>query len=299
MDLVTVVCERDIQDILLQVQSVDLFVTKPIHHLITVEDGSKSPSWWRDKLNKYYFNSKHTFTLEWKQRPDMEPFTEPFNYGYRRQQVEKMRLAAKSDKEHVLLLDAKNIFIREVDIYQWPYKNGNGITFKLADKPDTFFPRQWLEYVHRRTGLPIPNLVPSSMTTPFALTTKYVRDAVSNPEFDSLFYDHNGAIPMTETFLYFFYVPEKEIDPPGPIVMGAMNHMKQPVNGDWEQEVNTSIFEAEFTNSPSHGLHRRVRYLMNDRAKETYYKWLLSLGFNRTLAHDYTYFIMTDQCAGQ
>lgn len=296
MDLLTVVCERDLQDMLLQAESIELFVTEPVTHRILIEDGSQSKEWWTEILSRFY--RKHNLVLEWSERPEMEPFNEPFNYGYRRQMAEKLKLAAKSDQETVLMLDAKNIFIRDVNVHDWPYKLGNGMNAKLSDKPADWFPRQWIDYIHHRTGRPIPKLVPGSMATPFALTTKYVRDAVNNPEFDELFYDHSGGIPMTETTLYYFYVPVDEIDPPGPVVMGSMNHMHKPADGDWEREVNTSILSAGFYDSPTHGLHRKVRYLMNNQAKRNYFDWLVSLGFDPILAYDYTYFIMTDQTPG-
>jgi hypothetical protein len=294
MELVTVICARDEQDILLQAHSIDTFIEEPCVHWITVEDGSKSLYEWYDILEPYY--KRHTLKLCMSYRPVGIEFPSPFNLGYRRQMTEKLKSAASVQSKTCLLLDAKNIFVRPTELSRWPYKNGSGKYTFLEDQPEDWFPRQWINYIHERTGLKIPSKFPPHLATPFAMTTEYVRNAVNHPLFESLYFT-NDAIPMTETFYYNFFVPENEFDTPGPLVCNAMSHLKLAVSID--EYVTDNMEHCQHFNSPTHGAHRRLRALMPRQTKDKYKNWLIKRGLDEKLVTDYVEFIHADVAIGQ
>jgi hypothetical protein len=279
MELVTIACERDIQDLLLQAHSIDKFIQEPCHHWITVEDESLTPEEWHGILAPYY--TRHKLHLTFSKRPDLY-FDAPFTVGYRRQQLLKLETAAKVTSDTSLVLDCKNFFIRSTKLSDWPYKNGNGRYTFLDEEPEYFLPKQWVNYIHTVTGLEMPSKFPPRLATPFACTTEYVRAAVEYPKFDGIFYQ-TSAIPMTEMFYYYFFVPKNQLDSFVIDVGGALGYRDNP------NEIDHSIIT-----SPTHGLHRRARKEMTLDAKVSYADWLISLGLNKQLVNDYVYYEMTD-----
>ena len=139
MDLVTIACKRDIQDLLLQAHSIDKFIEKPCRHWITVEDESLTPEEWHSLLSPYY--TRHKLNLAFSKRPDLE-FDAPFTLGWRRQQMLKLATAAKSLDDTVLVLDSKNIFVRSTDLDNWPFKHGNGRYINPEERGDMYMPRK-------------------------------------------------------------------------------------------------------------------------------------------------------------
>ena len=286
MDLVTIACERDIQDLLLQAHSIDKFIEKPCRHWITVEDESLTPEEWHGFLLPYY--QRHTLYLTFSKRPDLY-YDTPFTLGYRRQQVLKLLAAANVYSDTCLVLDCKNFFIKPVDLGLWPYKNGNGRYTILEEEPADFFPRQWINHINSVTNLEIPKKFPTRLATPFACTKKYAKAAVEHPWFERLFF-HEPCIPMTEMFYYYFFVPFDELDLPSHNVGGALSFLDNP------NDIQKHIEDAK--SQLTHGLHRRARKEMTQANKDIYANWLLTIGLNKTLVENYVYYEMTDTTWG-
>lgn len=293
MDLVTVACERDIQDLLLQAHSIDKFIQEPCHHWITVEDESLTPDEWHGILSPYY--QRHKLHLTFSRRPDLY-FDPPFTLGWRRQQILKLTTSAMADADHVLVLDCKNIFVRPTNLNDWPFKHGNGRYIYPHEKGEHYLPTKWIEYVHQKTGMKSPEKHPGMLEAPFAATTKYVRDAISHPQFLDLFMQNDDVVPMAEWHYYYFFVPPEELDPPIHLVCSAANHLD--IKGDIDEFITEQIIFCESIDSPTHGLHRRVRTLMTDDSCEMYSNWLCSLGLNKELVDNYVYYEMTDTTWG-
>ena len=55
MDLVTVVCNRDYQQMLLQAESIQKFLA-PCKHWVIVNDEEPDVLFWQENLSKYYTN---------------------------------------------------------------------------------------------------------------------------------------------------------------------------------------------------------------------------------------------------
>jgi hypothetical protein len=289
MELVTIACERDIQDLLLQAHSIDKFIQEPCHHWITVEDESLTPEEWHGILAPYYI--RHKLTLTFSKRPDLE-FDPPFTLGWRRQQILKLTTAAMAMSDNALVLDCKNIFVRPTDLSLWPFKNGNGRYIFPHEKGERYLPTKWVDYIHRKTGMMPPEKHPGMLEAPFACTTKYVRDCVSYPLFYDLFLQTDGVIPMAEWHYYYFFVPEEELDEPKHVVCSAATHLD--ITGDIDEFIGDQISFCVDVDSPTHGLHRQVRKMMTRQSKERYSDWLVSIGLNKQLVDDYVYFEMPD-----
>lgn len=293
MDLVTIACERDIQDLLLQAHSIDKFIEKPCRHWITVEDESLTPEEWHSLLSPYY--TRHKLNLAFSKRPDLE-FDAPFTLGWRRQQMLKLATAAKSLDDTVLVLDSKNIFVRPTDLDNWPFKHGNGRYINPEERGEMYLPRKWTDFIASKTGMTEPKRHPGVLEAPFAATTSYVKTAVEHPLFEYLFVQEEGVIPMAEWHYYYFFVDDALLDSPEHIVCSALDHLS--IEGNVDEFVNEQIQFCLNINSPTHGIHRQVRKMMSD-SKPTYSDWLVSLGLNKTLVDNYVYYEMTDTTWGQ
>lgn len=285
MDLVTVACQRDIQDLLLQAHTIDKFIDRPCRHWITVEDESLTPEEWHGLLAPYY--TRHKLFLTFSKRPDLE-FDAPFTIGYRRQQTLKLITAANVLSDVCLVLDCKNFFIKETSLESWPYTNGNGRYTILEQEPEYFLPRAWVEYIHTNTNIEKPKVFPSRLATPFACTREYARNAIEHPMFEKLFFQ-TEVIPMTEMFYYYFFVPHEKIELSGTHVGGALSAYDNPDDIDYHIKCATGF---------THGLHRKARSVMSMKSKQIYKQWLISLDLNPELVNNYVNFKMTDTSWG-
>jgi hypothetical protein len=278
MDLVTVACQRDIQDLLLQAHTIDKFIDKPCRHWITVEDESLTPEEWHGLLAQYY--TRHKLFLAFPKRPPNDDrFYEPFNLGWRNQQRLKLLTGRLSDSDRVMVLDAKNFFIRATDLDAISIRHGNGrYTTELPPMA-----KLWHDYLCEELKLPSPSVYPAPLSTPTIYDVSILRDMNIEDIFE------REVVPAGEVLYYFFHVAD--FDPPSDILLGAVRHNDNP------NDIVNHIRKAQ--NSFTHGLHRRARKEMNDFAKSLYTDWLISLGLNSTLVNDYVYYMMTDETWGK
>ena len=179
MDLVTVICERDMQDILLQAHTINKFVS-PCRHYVTIEDESLSLAEWHSILSPFY--TKHELILSSLPRPKNLEFNAPFTLGWRRQQMLKLMTAARVKSEHALVLDSKNFFVLDTNLDDWPFKNSRGVYSYRETYHEYHMGNMWLKFVNEKTGMEMPNRLPASLEAPFACTVDRVKEAVSHPK---------------------------------------------------------------------------------------------------------------------
>ena len=276
MDLVTIACERDIQDILLQAHSIDKFIDKPCRHWITVEDESLTPEEWHGLLSSYY--QRHTLYLTFQPRPELQ-FDEPFNLGWRNQQRLKLSTGKLSDSDRVMVLDAKNFFIKPTVMDAIDIRHGNGRYTDVLPP----MAKIWKKYLEDNLKLPSPTHFPASLSTP----TIYDVSLLRTLDVDEIFFQ--DAVPAGEVLFYFFHVDA--FDMPSDTLLGALRYNDNP------NDIVNHIRKAQ--NSFTHGLHRRARKEMNDFAKSLYADWLIFLGLNSLLVNDYVYYEMIDETWGK
>lgn len=273
MDLVTVACERDIQDLLLQAHSIDKFIQEPCHHWITVEDESLTPDEWHGILSPYY--TRHKLNLTFSKRPDLE-FYEPFNLGWRRQQELKLTAVANCVSDRAMVLDAKNFFIRPTILEDISIRHGNGRYTDVLPP----MAKLWHDYLCDELKIPSPPKFPAPLSTP----TIYDVNLVKRIPIEGVFLQ--DVVPAGEVLYYFFHV-EDQFDAPSDILLGALMVVDDP------NDIPSKIEEAR--NSYTHGLHRRFRNMMPEISKQIYENWLISLGLNKALVKNYVYYNSNDK----
>jgi hypothetical protein len=292
MDLVTVVCQRDINEILLQAQSIDLFVEKPTTHWIIVEDNSLSLYEWEKLLSPYY--TRHTLNVSFSIRDELrnDEFHEPWKYGWRRQQTLSFMASRMVKSDRYLSLDSKNFFVRTIDLDALPLRHGSGRyadTKEILTTPKLHILRNWLLYISQETGMKIPDKVCGGpCETPFVMNTQISRKITQEIEFEKLFFQPElYHVPRSEYHLYWFYVPENEYDHQKEYMSGALHEQELdktiPIDDYISQQIQRSIDIQSYT----HGIHRSVRKLMDASAKDSYKKWLTQLGFDDILIEQY------------
>lgn len=131
MDLVTVTCDLDFNQMLLQAESISKFL-KPCTHWVIINDQNIDKEKWEVALRPYYHN--HTLKLltpNWNNIPS--------DYGWAKQQAYKFIISKYLDNDY-LLLDSKNFFIKSTDINEWHDIQGCGISEDLLSKGDKWMP---------------------------------------------------------------------------------------------------------------------------------------------------------------
>lgn len=292
MDIVTVVCQRDINEIMLQAQSIDLFVEHPITHILMNEDGKLSCDEWYDMLSPYY--TKHTLkVLPTPPREDREEeFIEPWKYGWRRQEMFTFAASNFVDSSRYLSLDSKNIFVRTVDLNAVNIEHGSGryaLTSNIMTKPNLHVTRNWLLYITEQTGKKIPNkFCGGPCETPFVMNTKLSRMIYEETDFEKLFFSTEFYhAPRSEYHLYWFYVDPEDYCPPSSIFLNTPSEYDYDETIPIKEFIAKQIEGCELLQSYTHGLHRSIRKKMDYPAKELYKNWLTYLGFDRILVEQY------------
>jgi hypothetical protein len=291
VDLVTIACKRDIQDLLLQAHSIDKFIEKPITHYVTVEDTHLSLDQWQDILSPYY--TKHTLRLNtYRRDPTLDAVFADwgrFGHGWRRQQY--LKLLTTSDhviSDHALVLDSKNLFVRPTDLYSWPVKHGNGAYLTR----DTIFTgtnhdiiQGWLLYFSEISGKQIPDKFGRLLETPFVFEKKIVQQMAEDFDLEALFLNQD-VTPNSEFHTYMFYVDPDELPEEKDIICNAISPFDM-IEGRYDQSIRNDVERCLNIDSPTHGLHKTVRENLPSKTGMFYTEWLLSLGLNDELVKQY------------
>ena len=117
MDLVTVTCLRDIDDMIRQAESIERFVDSCVHWVIVNDNNINL---FKEKLTPYYKNHcLHLVHLS-------NSILDNINCGYRKQQMLKLYMANFLHDKY-LVLDSKNFFIKNTNINEFKNQTGCGI----------------------------------------------------------------------------------------------------------------------------------------------------------------------------
>ena len=121
MDLLTVTCDRDFEEIIQQAKSIKKYLV-PCKHWIFVNNTAKTKEFWITGLTPYY----DIHELEIIFTDDHEIF--PITNDWITQQIWKCRAIDWIKKDYVIV-DSKTFFIRPTDISQWTHEGSGVITF--------------------------------------------------------------------------------------------------------------------------------------------------------------------------
>jgi len=118
MKFLTVTCNRDQSQLILQAESIDKFVEDPIEHYIIINEDDPDILSWYKKLKQYY--TKHRLILLPRFNYDysiVQKYSDNVldNYGWYMQQLQKL-LFAYYIQDDYLILDSKDFFLKETHV---------------------------------------------------------------------------------------------------------------------------------------------------------------------------------------
>jgi hypothetical protein len=261
MELVTVTCDRDFQQTVLQAHSLDKFLLKPCVHWIIIENSNRPISYWQDKLNPYYTrNSLKLIHSNSILGSDNLP-------GYFRQQLIKLKISELVSSNSYLVLDSKDLLIRPVTVYDWGDIEGNSSIYYPPENsttledilgPDLKWNKTFLEVVEKNNQISRPNFFWAPVT-PFRLKTNSVKKLNSSLDIEHYFNPIvNSFSRQASEFLLYRYFSDTDL--------------KIPVEklGLWATENNTKFLWAGET------LEENLSVLRNDFYKSvSFHRWYI------------------------
>lgn len=268
IDLVTVTCARDFDQMILQSHSLDLFVKPLCNHWVFIEDSKIPKEIWYQSLKPYY--TQHSLHLI--QNTKSYPIA-GFNSGWQRQQVIKLEAARYVQSRSYLCLDSKNFFINPTDLQHWPVLEGNNLVRSLLQKDPPFV--MWMKNFCDQYDLKF-NFSVCEPVTPFRMTTQVVKDLL-DLDVAEIFAKNTGNI--SEFVLYSIFTQARG---------NWLANGPTPNYTFWNiEEVltdNEEFFEqiAGMPLLKSMGVHRTVLKKLKSRPN-VFFDWLASKGLDPTL----------------
>ena len=211
MYLATVTCNRDFQQMLLQAESIQRFLS-PCKHVIIVNESNPDLDFWRTWLKPYYTNHEliirprieYAYPLSILGVRDRYGALDNISSGWRAQQLQKMLLAYEYEDDY-LLLDSKNFFINPVDLSEWDNCIGSGIYCGFgAIQPLVGSYKKYAELFNRNIAY---YAIPS---TPYKIKREPLVTKCTLGELGyNLFYPEHYNIPTSEGIFYSFFVEDE------------------------------------------------------------------------------------------
>jgi hypothetical protein len=264
MDLVTVTCERDMQQMILQAESIQKFLA-PCTHWVVLNDRDADTKKWQDLLEPYYTN--HTLKI-WN--PNWYSF-ENIN-DWDKQQIYKFTVSQFLDDDYVIL-DSKNFFIQPCNINDWRGILGCGFFQRASTTPN------WNEtsnFYAKSFGVqPLDKFL--SLQTPFVFEIGVIR---SLGDIDSFAKKFNYMPVMASEFLYYSYLVRNQLRGYNP---RCLHKTVWPT--DYNKEWKFDLENLHQENPKAHvlGLHRSFLMLLSDLDLDIIHTWLESKGLSSRL----------------
>lgn len=270
-DLVTVTCNLDKKQLLLQAESISKFL-EPCTHWIIINEANPNISSWEKYLSPFY--KKHDLKLI--SRDDLFK-SESFVKGYHLQNVCKLEIG-KLIKNDYLILDTKNFFIKPASIKEWDSYIGS-TTIEFSGPPpedyNKFQPnkfgnnkvwREALECYSVFFKKEIPNyfLCPA---TPFKIdygVLKQVFDKNINL-YSAILFKSDGEMlnDPSEFIFYSFLINKKIYHGINTILNMELNKsytagFKKNFNFDYELVQGNLFKNVDYSNVKVFGIHRNL-----------------------------------------
>jgi len=205
-NIVTVTCDRDVHQIVLQSHSLDKFLIDPCVHWVIVESSTRPISEWEALLLPLY--KKHTLRLL-DNGGDKFPNDLP---GYARQQLMKLCISQFIQSEYYLILDSKDVLLRPTKFSDWGYQEGSGVVCynnngdTLQDKlgPNSYY-TPFVKLIEETINVELPDWFWAPLT-PFRVQTNVVKKMLETIDLANLFdYKTTGVIEVSEFILYRYF----------------------------------------------------------------------------------------------
>jgi Family of unknown function (DUF6492) len=208
MDLVTVTCDRDLNAMILQAESIQKFLN-PCTHWVIVNEYNTDLSKWYKLLSPFYTNHilkllPRVYELD-KDYSNIDP-----RWGWRSQQLQKLYISTLLDDDY-LILDSHNFFIKSTNLEEFRKIIGSGTIQRLDDSKFNHSRHQRLiEKYIKMLGIDRPEYVLCDFT-PFTINLEIIRNF---KDFDNLYnylipspYVNTATETTSEFILYSMLIP--------------------------------------------------------------------------------------------
>jgi hypothetical protein len=212
MDIVTVTCQLDSYQMIQQAESISLFV-KPCTHWVIVNDVNVNLEMWEKKLAPYY--KTHKLNLKTYDITAWPKLNAHFD-GYYIQQILKL-LISKEIKDDYLLLDSKNLFLKEINIENFRHQTGDGRIYNFTNRNHLSCHLETIEHYASKLNIPV-NYNHLNPILPFVINYEVMKQ-INNLDQVLNWFSDKGDISMSEFLLYsslcqkYNYVPKTSINP--------------------------------------------------------------------------------------
>jgi hypothetical protein len=208
MNIVTVTCDRDIHLALLQAHSINKFLSGSHTHWVIIENSTRAVKDWEDLFCPWYTN--HNLRLV--QGKDLILCNHlP---GYIRQQILKFVISEKINSENYLILDSKDILLRNTSLDEWGSEEGNNLIYKPFNTassieeilaPELKIYSMFANMTRKIVGADIPSWF-WAPATPFRCKTQNVKALLSSMDVSSVFDPYVTNIrEVSEFVIYRFF----------------------------------------------------------------------------------------------
>lgn len=202
MDIVTIACTRDKHAVVLQAESIKLYVTTKITHWVILQDTETSHDEWHSLLQPFYQDHELKIIDNW---------VDCNLNGWNQQQILKFQASKFINNDSYLILDSKNLFIKKTDLSEFSLE-GHRHYIDTVMLQANF--NAWYKYIQDNLNFNLPKIswVPQ---TPFTVKTDTVNRLIASIDLEKFYIDFFKIYPHdhpSEFLLYrFFSDPPKNI----------------------------------------------------------------------------------------
>ena len=267
MDIVTVTCLRDIDDMLRQAESIEKFV-EPCTHWVIVNDDKLDL--FKQFLKPYY--TKHSLNLI----NFSNSFLDKVSCGYKRQQILKLSMS-KFLKEKYLVLDSKNFFIKSTNVNEFKTQIGSGM-LELVNNNHLFY-ETVEQYKNILDYKKLDNLH-LAIQTPFVIDSGILCNSLN---LDNLLNEFVKIKPHMSEFFLYSLVYEKSVRSE---ISKEIQNSSKPIHYTAFEKTKSieNIIQMSYNlNVKVLALHRNYVDAINNNEIRMFNKFLISLGFKNLL----------------
>lgn len=281
MDLVTVTCNRDYDLMLLQAESISLFLTPCVHWVIINEEVVDIEQW-KVALSPYYKNH----TLKLLTLKDFKPINS--SQGWVRQQILKLRISEHTTNDY-LILDTKCFFVKHTDLSFWNDKIGDGKVYTLKNSAYSCWEPAAILYSKK---LNLPVLEDIIFTVPFKVKIEYLKNADMDFLQECLLSKTIDGHPSE--FVLYSYLARNEIKQGTGKVLKSddISYLTHTFTRNMPEDeslvflIRKSLLAKSDVNTKTFGYHRNYLKISSNKHITYINQFLKSLGFNTQFTFD-------------
>ncbi len=266
-DLVTITCNRDFNQMLLQARSVEKYLKHGTTHWVFVNEEEKSlfDIDWESELKSFYTNHKLNVIY-------CDPsYWSLIHNGWVIQQIHKLE-AVKIVEDDYLLLDSKNFFTVPTDLSTWTH-HGSGVVISKKINPVVWEMWDRTNIVYGKF-LGVPKIKKYyAPETPFFIKKEVAEACINKPNFPKWFASVHETSDASEFLYYSYFLKMFGYD----ISYNRRHCAIWPVNDNikvWFEQEDFKLMEIS-------GIHRTWTKNATARSKKEVANWLRSLDLIR------------------